>query len=63
VTQQLALAVTRQVMPTWATWLTTENERVEEWTYMPSGHKGETPALLPAEFMKRNTVQQIGSPS
>ena len=43
------------------TWLTTENKRVGEWTYMPSGHKGGTPALLPAEFMKRNTIQQIRS--
>jgi hypothetical protein len=27
---------------------------------MPGGHKGETPALLPAEFIKCNTVQQMG---
>jgi len=57
--QQLTLAVANQVMRTWTAWLTTEGERVKRWTYMPGGHKGETPALLPAEFTKRNTVQQV----
>jgi hypothetical protein len=29
--------------------------------YMPTGYKAETQAPLPAEFIKRNTVQQIKS--
>jgi hypothetical protein len=57
--QQVTLAVANQVMRTWTAWLTTEGERVKRWAYMPGGHKGETPALLPAEFIKRNTVQQM----
>jgi hypothetical protein len=59
--QQLTLAVANQVMRTWTAWLTTERERVKRWAYMPGGHKGEAPALLPAEFVKRNTVQPITS--
>jgi hypothetical protein len=59
--QPLTLAVANQVMRTWTAWLITEGERVKRWSYMPGGHKGETPALLPAEFMKFNTVQPIGS--
>ena len=57
--QQLTLALANQVMRTWTAWLTTEGERVKRWTYMPGGWKGETPALLPAEFMQHNTVQPI----
>ena len=57
--QQLTLAVANQVLRTWAAWLATEGERVKRWTYMPGGRKGETLALLPAEFIKRNTVQPI----
>jgi hypothetical protein len=58
--QQLTLAVANQVMRTWTAWLTTEGERVKRWAYMPGGHKDEKPALLPAEFIKCNTVQQMG---
>jgi hypothetical protein len=58
--QQLTLAVANQVMRTWTAWLTTEGERVKRWAYIPGGHKGEKPALLPAEFIKCNTVQQMG---
>jgi hypothetical protein len=58
--QQLTLAVANQVMRTWTAWLTTEGERVKRWCFMPGGHKGETPALLPAECIKRNAVQQMG---
>jgi hypothetical protein len=58
--QQLTLAVANRVMWTWTAWLTTESERVKRWAYMPGGHKGEKPALLPAEFIKCNTVQQMG---
>jgi len=57
--EQLTLALANQVMRTWAAWLTTEGERVKRWSYMPGGHKGERPALLPTEFIKRNTVQQM----
>jgi hypothetical protein len=57
--QLLTLALANQVMRTWKAWLTTEGERVKRWTYMPGGRKGETPALLPAEFVQHNTVQQI----
>jgi hypothetical protein len=57
--QQLTLGVANQVMRTWTTWLTTEGERVKRWALMPGGRKGETPALWPAEFIKRNTVQQM----
>jgi hypothetical protein len=59
--QQLTLAVANQVRRIWAAWLITERERVKRWAYMPGGHKGEAPALLPAEFVKRNTVQWITS--
>lgn len=55
--EQLTLAVANHVMRTWAAWLTTERERVKRWKYMPGGRKGETPALLPAEFIQQNTVQ------
>jgi hypothetical protein len=57
--QQLTLAVANQVMRTWRAWLITEGERVKRWTYMPGGRKGETRALLPAEFEQHNTVQPI----
>jgi len=57
--QQLTLAAANQVMQTWTAWLTTEGERVKRWTYMPGGHKDETPALLPAEFTRLNTIQPI----
>jgi hypothetical protein len=57
--QQLTLAVANQVMRTWTAWLATEGERVKRWAYMPDGRKGETPALLPAEFVQDNTVQPL----
>jgi hypothetical protein len=57
--QQLTLAVADQVMRTWAAWLTTEGERVKRWAYIPGGRKGDTRALLPAAFTKRNHVQPI----
>jgi hypothetical protein len=57
--QQLTLAVANQVMRTWTAWLTTDGERVKRWAYMPGGCKGERPALLPAEFIKHSTVQQM----
>jgi hypothetical protein len=57
--QQLTLAVANQVMRTWTAWLTTEGERVKRWAYMPGGHKGEKPSLLPAEFIKHNTIAQM----
>lgn len=56
--QQLTLAVANQVRRTWTAWLATERERVKRWAYMPGGRKGEAPALLPSEFVKRNGVQQ-----
>jgi hypothetical protein len=59
--QPLTLAVANQVMWTWTAWLTAEGERVKRWAYMPAGHKGETPALLPAEFMRINAVHPIKS--
>jgi hypothetical protein len=43
----------------WAAWLTAERERVKRWTYMPGGIKGEAPALLPAEFVQQNALQQV----
>ncbi len=58
-TQQLTLAVANRVMRIWTAWLVTEGERVKRWTYMPGGGKGETPALLPAEFVQNNTVQPV----
>jgi len=57
--QLLTLALANQVMRTWTAWLTTEGERVKRWTYMPGGRKGETPALLPAEFIQHNAVQPV----
>jgi hypothetical protein len=57
--QRLTLAVANQVMRTWTAWLTTEGERVKRWAYMPGGHKGEKPSLLPAEFIKHNTIAQM----
>jgi hypothetical protein len=57
--QQLTLAVANQVLRAWAAWLATEGERVKRWTYLPGGRKGETLALLPAEFIKRSNVQPI----
>jgi hypothetical protein len=55
----LTLAVANQVMRTWAAWLATEGERVKRWKYMPGGYEGEKRALLPAEFMKLNSIQEI----
>ena len=57
--QQLTLAVANQVMRIWTSWLTSEGERVKRWAYMPGGHKGEAPALLPAEFGQYNTIQPV----
>jgi hypothetical protein len=57
--EQFTLAVANQVKRTWAAWLATEGERVKRWRYMPSGHEGEARALLPAEFVKLSTVQEI----
>jgi hypothetical protein len=57
--EQLTLAVANQVMRTWTAWLATEGERVKRWKYMPGGREGEQRALLPAEFMKLSTVQEI----
>lgn len=59
--QQLTLAVANQVRRIWTAWLTTERERVKRWAYMPGGHKGEAPSLLPAEFVKRNAIQRFTS--
>jgi hypothetical protein len=57
----LTLALANQVMRTWTAWLATEGERVKRWKYMPGGREGEKRAVLPAEFMKLNTVQEIRS--
>jgi hypothetical protein len=57
--QQLTLALANQVMRTWQAWLTTENERVKRWNYMPGGREGEKPAVHPAEFGQSNTIQPI----
>lgn len=57
--QQLTLALANQVMRIWTAWLTTEDERVKRWTYMPGGREGEKPALVPAEFAEHNTVQPV----
>ena len=57
--EQLTLALANQVMRTWTAWLTTEGERVKRWKYMPDSHEGDKRALLPAEFMKLNTIQEI----
>jgi hypothetical protein len=57
--QQLTLALANHVMRTWTAWLTTEEERVKRWTYMPGGRKGEKPALIPAEFAEHNTIQPV----
>lgn len=61
-TQQVTLAVANQVRRTWTAWLATDRERLKRWAYMPGGRKGEAPALLPSEFVKRNSVQQTLSP-
>jgi hypothetical protein len=57
--QQLTLAVANQVRRIWAAWLAAERERVKRWTYMPGGRKGESPAVLPAEFVQQNALQRI----
>lgn len=57
--QELTLAVANQVRGIWAAWLAVERERVKRWTYMPGGSKGETPALLPAEFVEQNVLQPV----
>ena len=57
--QQLTLAVANQVMRIWVAWLAAERERVKRWTYMPGGRKGETPTVLPAEFVEQNVVQPV----
>lgn len=57
--QELTLAVANQVRGIWAAWLAVERERVKRWAYMPGGTKGETPALLPAEFVEQNVVQPV----
>jgi hypothetical protein len=57
--EQLTLAVANQVKRTWTAWLATEGERVKRWRYMPGGREGEARALLPAEFVKVSTVQEI----
>lgn len=57
--EELTLAVANQVRGTWAAWLAVERERVKRWTYMPGGSKGETPALLPAEFVEQNVLQPV----
>lgn len=57
--QELTLAVANQVRGTWAAWLAAERERVKRWAYMPGGSKGETPALLPAEFVEQNVLQPV----
>ena len=54
--QQLTLALANQVTRTWTAWLTTEDERVKRWTYMPDGREGEKPALVPAEFAEHNSL-------
>lgn len=55
--QELTLALANQVRGIWTAWLAVERERVKRWTYMPGGTKGETPALLPAEFAEQNVLQ------
>lgn len=55
--QELTLAVANQVRGTWAAWLVVERERVKRWSYMPGGIKGESPALLPVEFVQQNVLQ------
>ena len=57
--ERLTLAVANQIMQTWTAWLATEGERVKRWKYMPGGREGEKRAVLPAEFMKLNTVQEV----
>jgi hypothetical protein len=59
VPQQLTLAFANQVLRTWIAWLTTEDERVKRWTYMPDGREGEKPTPVPAEFAEHNTVQPV----
>jgi hypothetical protein len=57
--EQLTLTVANQVMRIWTAWLAVERERVKRWAYMPGGSKGETPALLPREFVEQNVVQPV----
>lgn len=57
--EQLTLAVANQVRGIWTAWLAVERERVKRWAYMPGGSKGETPALLPAEFVQQNVLQPV----
>ena len=57
--EHLTRAVADQVMRVWTAWLGTERERVKRWMYMPGGRKGETPTLLPAEFVQQNVMQPI----
>lgn len=57
--QQLTLALANQVRRTWTAWLTTEQERVKRWAYMPGGQEGETPALIPAKFAEQNTILPV----
>lgn len=57
--QELTLAVANQVRGIWTAWLAVERERVKRWAYMPGGSKGETPALLPAEFVEQNVLQPV----
>lgn len=57
--QELTLAVANQVRGIWTAWLVVERERVKRWAYMPGGSKGETPALLPAEFVEQNILQPV----
>jgi hypothetical protein len=57
--QQLTLAVANQVAHIWTAWLAAERERVKRWSYMPGGSRGESPAVLPAEFVQQNAVQPV----
>jgi hypothetical protein len=57
--EELTLAVANQVRGIWAAWLAVERERVKRWAYMPGGIKGETPVLLPAEFVEQNVLQPV----
>lgn len=57
--EQLTLAVANYARGIWSAWLAVERERVKRWTYMPGGSKGETPALLPAEFVEQNVLQPV----
>jgi len=46
-------------MRIWTAWMATERERIKRWACMPGGRKGETPAVLPAEFTQLNAVQPV----